>query len=99
MDCDDYLRSCVLITESRCSDVKMAGSFPLNRGSIVAMDRGYSDYAVRQVDRPERSTLWHGSKDNARYEVLAEGPIPATRNIRAHVCIIGGDRYLFPMPF
>lgn len=40
LDHDDYLPSFVLITEARRSDVKMAEGFPLNPGSIVAMDRG-----------------------------------------------------------
>jgi putative transposase len=39
LDHDDYLPSFVLITEARRSDVKMAEGFPLNPGSIMAMDR------------------------------------------------------------
>ena len=39
LDHDDYLPCYVLITEARCSDVKMAAAFPLNPGSIVAMER------------------------------------------------------------
>ena len=35
-----------MITEARCNDVKLADAFPLNPGSIVAMDRGYNDYAL-----------------------------------------------------
>ena len=46
LDHDDYMPSYVLITEARRSDVKMAESFPINPGSIVAMDRGYNDYAA-----------------------------------------------------
>ena len=44
LDHDDYLPRYVLITEAKRSDVKMADAFPLNPGSIVAMDRGYIDY-------------------------------------------------------
>lgn len=46
LDHDDYLPRYVLVTEGRSSDVKMADAFPLNPGSIVAMDRGYNDYAL-----------------------------------------------------
>src|SRR2546430_13244429 len=46
LDHDDYLPRYVLITEAKRSDVKMAEAFPLNRGSIVAMDRGYNDYEL-----------------------------------------------------
>ena len=46
LDHDDYLPRYVLITEASRSDVKVADAFPLNPGSIVAMDRGYNDYAL-----------------------------------------------------
>ena len=46
LDHDDYLPAYVLLTEAKCSDVKLADSFVLNPGSIVAMDRGYNDYAL-----------------------------------------------------
>jgi hypothetical protein len=46
LDHDDYLPAYVLITEAKRSDVKLADSFCLNPGSIVAMDRGYVDYAL-----------------------------------------------------
>jgi hypothetical protein len=38
LDHDDYMPSCVLITEARRSEVKRADSFPLNPGSILAID-------------------------------------------------------------
>jgi hypothetical protein len=46
LDHDDYLPAYVLLTEAKRSDVKLADSFTLNFGSIVAMDRGYNDYAL-----------------------------------------------------
>jgi hypothetical protein len=46
LDHDDYLPAYVLLTEAKRSDVKLADSFTLNPGSIVAMDRGYNDYAL-----------------------------------------------------
>src|SRR5260370_30087979 len=81
LDHDDYLPSYVLITEARCSDVKMADSFPLNPGSIVAMDRGYSDYALYGRWTCRKIYFVTRLKDNARYEVLEEGLVPANRNI------------------
>ena len=45
LDHDDYLPAYVLLTEAKRSDVKLADSL-LNPGSIVAIDRGYIDYAV-----------------------------------------------------
>jgi hypothetical protein len=83
LDHDDYLPSYVLITEAKTSDVRVAQSLHLNTGSIVAIDRGYTDYAL--------FGKWTGGgvffvtrlKDNAAYEVVesALGPLP--RNILA----------------
>jgi hypothetical protein len=79
LDHDDYLPSYVLITEARCSDVKMADSFPLNPGSIVAMDRGYSDYALYGKWTEREIYFVTRLKDNARYDVLDAGTLPANR--------------------
>lgn len=80
-DHDDYLPSYVLITEARCGDVKLADSFPLNPGSIVAMDRGYSDYGLYGRWTERGIFFVTRLKDNARYEVLDTGALPANRNI------------------
>ena len=83
LDHDDYLPSYVLITEARCSDVKMADSFPLNPGSIVAIDRGYNDYALFGKWTEQKIYFVTRLKDNAGYEVLEKGLVPANRNIRS----------------
>jgi hypothetical protein len=83
LDHDDYLPRYVLITEARRSDVKMADAFPLNPGSIVVMDRGYNDYALFGKWTDEGIYFVTRLKDNAAYEVLEQGPVPANRNIRA----------------
>jgi hypothetical protein len=83
LDHDDYLPRYVLITEARRSDVRMAGAFPLNPGSIVVMDRGYSDYALFGKWTDEEIHFVTRLKDNAAYEVLEEAPVPENRNIRA----------------
>jgi len=81
LDHDDYLPCYVLITEARRSDVKMAHAFPLNPGSIVAMDRGYNDYALFGKWTDQKIYFVTRLKDNAAYEVLEEAPLPANRNI------------------
>ena len=83
LDHDDYLPRYVLITEARRSDVKMADAFPLNPGSIVVMDRGYNDYALFGKWTDEGIHFVTRLKDNAVYEVLEEGLLPANRNIRS----------------
>jgi hypothetical protein len=83
LDHDDYLPRYVLITEASRSDVKMADAFPLNPGSIVAMDRGYNDYALFGRWTAEEIYFVTRLKDNAVYEVEQECGIPENRNIRS----------------
>ena len=72
LDHDDYPPSYVVITEAKQSDVRAAQSLDLNAGSIVAMDRGYNDYALF-------------GKMGARQEKMANPPgappaaVPTTR--------------------
>ena len=83
LDHDDYLPAYVLLTEAKRSDVKLADCFRLNPGSIVAMDRGYIDYAL--FGRWTMAGVFFVTrlKDNAAYEVVEECEIPQNRNIRA----------------
>ena len=83
LDHDDYLPAYVLLTEAKRSDVKRADSFRLNPGSIVAMDRGYIDYAL--FGRWSMAGVFFVTrlKENAAFEVAEECEIPQNRSIRA----------------
>jgi len=83
LDHDDYLPAYVLLTEAKRSDVKLADSFRLNPGSIVAIDRGYVDYAL--FGRWSMAEVFFVTrlKDNAAFEVVEECEIPQNRHIRA----------------
>lgn len=83
LDHDDYLPAYVLLTEAKRSDVKLADSFSLNPGSIVTMDRGYTDYALFGRWTIAGVFFVTRMKDNAVFTVEAELPIPETRHIRA----------------
>ena len=80
---DDYLPAYVLLTEAKRSDVKLADSFALNPGSIVAMDRGYNDYALFGRWTAAEVYFVTRLKDNAAYQVVAECEIPAHRGLLA----------------
>ena len=80
---DDYLPAYVLLTEAKRSDVKLADSFRLNPGSIVAMDRGYTDYALFARWTLAGVFFVTRLKDNAAFAVEAEFQTPANRPIRA----------------
>ncbi len=83
LDHDDYLPSYVLITEAKQSDVRVAQSLDLNAGSIVAMDRGYNDYALFGKWTGQGVFFVTRLKDKAVYEVTESiiGPLP--HNIRS----------------
>jgi hypothetical protein len=83
LDHDDYLPSYVLITEAKKSDVRMAQSLDLNAGSIVAMDRGYNDYALFGKWTDSEVFFVTRLKDNAAYEVVESAMGPSPRNIMA----------------
>ena len=83
LDHDDYLPAYVLLTEARRSDMKLADSFALNAGSIVAVDRGYTDYAL--FGRWTMAGIYFVTrlKDNAAYQVAAECVLPAPPGVAA----------------
>ena len=83
LDHDDYLPAYVLLTEAKRSDVKLADSFVLNPGSIVAMDRGYTDYALFGRWTIAGVFFVTRLKDNAAFAIEAELATPENRNIRA----------------
>jgi hypothetical protein len=83
LDHDDYLPAYVLLTEAKRSDVKLADSFALNPGSIVAMDRGYTDYALFGRWTIAEVYFVTRLKDNAAYEVVEDCEVPANRGILA----------------
>jgi hypothetical protein len=83
LDHDDYLPAYVLLTEAKRSDVKLADSFALNPGSIVALDRGYTDYALFGRWTIAGVFFVTRLKDNAAFTIEAEFETPENRNIRA----------------
>ena len=83
LDHDDYLPAYVLITEAKRSDVTLADSFHLNPGSIVAIDRGYIDYALFARWSMAGVFFVTRLKDNAAFEVAEKCQLPLHRNILA----------------
>jgi hypothetical protein len=93
LDHDDYLPRYVLVTEASRSDVKLAGAFPLNPGSIVVMDRGYNDYALFGKWTTEEIYFVTRLKENAAFEVVQPCAVPQHRNILSDQLIrFSGDK-------
>lgn len=83
LDHDDYLPAYVLLTEANRSDVKLADAFTLSPGSIVAIDRGYADYALFARWTMAEIYFVTRLKDGAAFEIEAECELPRNRGILA----------------
>jgi len=83
LDHDDYLPRYVLLTEAKTSDVKMADSFALNPGSIVAVDRAYCDFGLFARWSEQGVSFVTRLKANIVYEVVEEYEVPANGNVLA----------------
>lgn len=83
LDHDDYMPAWVLLTEAKVADVTAARLLRLNKGSIVAMDRGYVDFALFLKWTEAGVFFVTRLKENILYEVVEERQVPANRNIVA----------------
>ncbi len=82
LDHDGYLPCFAVVTEGKVADVKVAQGLTFEPGTIVVDDRGYNDY--RLFARWTADHVWFVTrmKDNARYTVVEEHPVPQHRPIR-----------------
>ena len=81
LDHAGYLPLFALLTEGRQHEVRMARELKLSAGSIIVLDRGYTDYEL--FARWTSEGVWFVTrlKQNAVYEVISEQPVPQNRNI------------------
>jgi len=83
LDHDVYMPRFVRITEARCHEATVAAEVPLPAESVVAMDRGYTDYAQYEVWTRQRIWFVTRMKENAAYEVVERREVPKNRSILA----------------
>jgi len=81
LDHDGYLPSYAYISNGKRHDSTYARKFPLAAGSIITMDRGYTDYKLYSFWTAKDIYFVTRLKANASYEVLEERGIPQNRNI------------------
>jgi IS4 transposase len=81
LDHDGYLPVFVLVTEGKVGDVKVAQRLDFPKGSIVAMDRGYTDYKL--YARWTREGVFFVSRLKANADVLTikSRPVPKGNNV------------------
>jgi len=82
LDHDGYLPVFAHVTEGSVHEINIAKSLSFPKGSIVAIDRGYTDYAL--FARWTRAGVFFVTrqKSNAHYRVIERRPVPENRNIR-----------------
>lgn len=81
LDHAGYLPSYALITEGREHEVRMARTLKLEAGSIIVLDRGYTDYEL--FAQWSDTGVWFVTrmKRNAAYEVVEVREVPQHRQI------------------
>jgi Domain of unknown function (DUF4372)/Transposase DDE domain len=82
LDHDGYLPVFGHVTEGKVGDVKVAQSLDFPRGSIVALDRGYTDYNL--FTRWTRTGVFFVTRLKANADILrvASRPVPKGGSVR-----------------
>lgn len=81
LDHDGYLPVFADITEGSVHELNVAKDLSFPKGSIVAIDRGYTDYLLFARWTQEGVFFVTRQKGNADYTVVEERPVPQNRNI------------------
>lgn len=81
LDHDGYLPTFATVTEGDVHEVNVAWELKLPKGSILAVDMGYTDYALFAKWIFEDIYFVTRQKGNAAYRVVKENKVPQNRNI------------------
>ena len=83
LDHDGYLPTYALLTDGKAADVSVAQQLSLPKGSVVVLDRGYTDYALFERWCEEGVFFVTRLKANASYAVVERRPVPVNGPIIA----------------
>jgi hypothetical protein len=81
LDHDGYLPVFASVTEGNVHEVNIARGLTLPKGSILAIDMGYTDYAMFARWTTKGVFFVTRQKENAAYRVVEELETPQNRNI------------------
>jgi hypothetical protein len=81
LDHDGYLPTFATVTEGDVHEVNVAWELKLPKGSILAVDMGYTDYSLFAKWILEGIFFVTRQKGNAAYRVVEEQKVPQHRNI------------------
>ena len=93
LDHDDYLPAYILVSEARRHDRFAANALRPTKGSIIAFDRAYNDYAL--FGRWCEAGIYFVTrmKENALYKVVERRDVPANRGIvRDEIVRLSGEK-------
>jgi hypothetical protein len=82
LDHDDYMPRFVHFTGAFHSDVQVAHRLPVQRGSIIVMDRAYIDYDLWAKWITQGMFFVTRLRHDLNIKVIKEHPVPQNRNIR-----------------
>jgi hypothetical protein len=82
LDHDDYMPRFVHFTGACHSDVQAAHRFPVQRGSIIVMDRAYIDYDLWAKWITQGMFFVTRLRHDLNIKVIKEHPVPQNRSIR-----------------
>lgn len=83
LDHDGYFPEFAVITDGRGADVTTARQFALPAGSIIALDRGYYDFALFSEWNEQGVFFVTRAKRNFVYDVVERRSVPQHSNVRA----------------
>ena len=81
LDHDGYLPSFAVVTEGKTSEIKVARTLRFDRGTILAIDRGYIDYEWFRELTQEEVYFVTRMKEKAVYKVEEELVVPQNSNV------------------
>jgi hypothetical protein len=81
LDHDGYLPSFAVITEGKKHEVRVARQMQFTRGTILAFDRGYTDYEWFMSLTEQGVYFVTRLKENADYDVVEKREIPQRRGV------------------
>ena len=82
LDHDDYMPQFVLLTPASHPDVKAAHTVPIQRGSIVAMDRAYIDYDLWAKWTTQGIYFVTRLRHDLNITIIQDRSVPLNRNIQ-----------------
>lgn len=99
LDHDGYLPKYAVIEPAKKAEIKVARKLPLEAGTIVVFDRGYTDYKWFASLTKQGVYFVTRQRWNGYYQVVEQRPVPETGNILSdQMVLLGHHSYRTGVP-